>query len=91
MSWKTEIQALSNPWKTWLQKTDLYITENNIGLLVVNDEEYEIYNSLELLSNTYAVAKKMYPQLASIVVLQGDVYNLIEEELVEIHDIKVRN
>jgi hypothetical protein len=74
-----------------LEKTDLYITENNIGLLVVNDEEYEIYNSLELLSNVYTVAKKMYPQLASVIVLQGDVYQLLKQDYVEIHDIKIKN
>jgi hypothetical protein len=89
MSWKTETQSLKNPWKTWLQKTEFYIAENNVGLLVVDDEEFDIYNSLELLGKAYIIAKKLHPQLSSIAVLQGEIYKLLLEGHVTIHDIKI--
>ena len=78
MSWKTETQSLKNPWKTWLQKTEFYIAENNVGLLVVDDKEFDIYNSLELLGKAYTIA-----------VLQGEVYKLLLKGHVTIHDIKI--
>jgi len=81
---------LEEPWKTWLLQTSLQITDNNIGLLVVNDT-VEIYSTIEVLSKAFYVAKKLYPQINSIIVVSGDTYDFLENDIAEIHDIKIIN
>jgi hypothetical protein len=88
MSWKTEIQSLGEPWKTWLLQTQFYIAENNTGILVL-EEDIAIFNSIELLSKAYGIAKKMHPQMGSLTIVSGDVYKLLDESIVDIHDIKI--
>ena len=82
------MQILGEPWKTWLLQTKLEVTENNIALLIVNDS-VETYSTIEVLNKAYSVAKKIYPQINSIIVVSGDIYNFIDNKIAEIHDIKI--
>ena len=85
-----ELQILENPWKTWLLQTDLYVAESNVGVIVVgNGLETSVYTSLEVLTRAYPIAKKVYPQLQSLIILSGDIYSALEENILEIHNITI--
>lgn len=79
---------MEDPWKTWLLQTKIEVTENNIALLVVKDS-VDLYSTIEVLSKAYSIAKKIYPQINSIIVVSGDIYNFIDNNIAEIHDIKI--
>lgn len=89
MQWKKLVQSLNLPWSKWLSDTNLIPPVSGTSLLVVPETLSSLATSLEFLSQAYRIAKQLYPEMHSLLPVSGSEYELLIDDEIEIHDIKL--
>jgi hypothetical protein len=80
---------MNQPWKTWLSQTTLQRADDGSAVLLVPHELTTIANSLEFCSRAFYIARKCYPQLTSIYILDRSNWALLEDNKLIIRTISV--
>lgn len=64
------------------------VSSNNVGVLIVPQELKNLSNSLEFLNNTYKVAKNIYPDIHSLIVVSDPIYSLLVRGDISLHEVQ---
>lgn len=89
MYYQELLQTLTPPWDSLFKHTHV-LANDNTGILVVQEHQYNFFCSLEALIKIYPIVKKLYPDIKSLFVVYGPQYDYIKDGHMEIVNVKVK-
>jgi hypothetical protein len=89
--WKTEVQQLPNPWRTWLSDTELIGPSSGVAVLYIPHALEGLSDSFEFCAKAWGLAKSVHPDLKSLIVSSDVIYGLVLEGTVVLSDVKVHH
>lgn len=89
MHYQELLLTLIPPWDKFFSHTNV-LSNEDVGILVVQENQYNFFCSLEALTKIYPIIKKLYPDIKSLFVVYGPQYDYIRDGHMEIVNVKVK-